>query len=319
MRSSAPQRSSSRADEPERERIGPCIKVQCPAKVDLFLDATGRRKDGRHNIAALFAKINLFDCLELEAIAPARVELSIDDRIGAGLDPGPENLVVRAAEAYRRAFGVPHGVRIRLEKKIPARAGRGGGPSDAAGTLLGMARLTGRKLDRGGMAALRKLAGGLGPYVPFFLREGSYAVGEGAGDKVSALDVSRALPPMVLVYPRVPVSAASVCRELGPAGKNAVLTALSQLGKLQKKLAAGRPISEWAGLLFNRLEDPVSRSYGQVRQAKGILERLGAQGALMSGTGSSVFGFFPGDGEAEKAAGRLRGYPWDVFVTCCLG
>ena len=253
--------------------------------------------------------------MELEAIAPARVELSIDDRIGAGLDPGPENLVVRAAEAYRRAFGVPHGVRIRLEKKIPARAGLGGGPSDAAGTLLGMARLTGRKLDRGGMAALRKLAGGLGPYVPFFLREGSYAVGEGAGDKVSALDVSRALPPMVLVYPRVPVSAASVCRELGPAGKNAVLTALSQLGKLQKKLAAGRPISEWAGLLFNRLEDPAS----DIAFLHMDMERLGAQGALMSGTGSSVFGFFPGDGEAEKAAGRLRGYPWDVFVTCCLG
>ncbi|MCX5788512.1 MAG: 4-(cytidine 5'-diphospho)-2-C-methyl-D-erythritol kinase [Elusimicrobia bacterium] len=299
--------------------VGPCIKVQCPAKVNLFLEVTGRRRDGNHDLATLFAKINLFDGLELEAIAEPRVELSIENRTAASLDAGPENLVSRAAEAYRERFGIEHGVRIRLEKKIPIGAGLGGGSSDAAGTLVGMARLCGRKLDRAHHAGLKRIGSLLGADVPFFLQEQPYAIGGGVGDELEALEVAKAPPSMILVYPRVEIGTGGVYKALElPAGPVA-LTRISQLGKLKKKLAAGRPISEWADLLFNRLEDPVLRSYGQVRQAKEILERLGAKGALMSGSGSSVFGFFPEAGEAERAAGRLRGYPWEVFVTCCLG
>lgn len=296
----------------------PRLKVQCPAKVNLFLEVTGRRRDGYHNLATLFAKINLFDTLEFETIAEPRIELSIDNRTAAALEATSDNLVVRAAEAFRKRLRIDYGFKIHLEKKIPIGAGLGGGSSDAAGTLIGLSRLCGKKIDRSLRAALKELGRSLGADVPFFLKEGPYAIGEGIGDKLTAVDVAKALPPMVMVYPRVPISTPGVYKALVLPKKTAVLTSLSQLDKLQKKLIAGRPISEWAGLLFNRLEDPVLGSYGQVRQAKDILLRLGAQGALMSGSGSSVFGFFPGAGEAERAAERLKGYPWEVFATFCF-
>ncbi|MBI4422224.1 MAG: 4-(cytidine 5'-diphospho)-2-C-methyl-D-erythritol kinase [Elusimicrobia bacterium] len=295
------------------------IQVQCPAKVNLFLEVTGRRRDGYHNLATLFAKINLFDTLDFETRPEAGVELTIDNRTAAPLQPGPDNLVVRAAQAFRKEFRIPYGVRIHLTKKIPIGAGLGGGSSDAAGTLIGFARAAGRKLDRATRSRLRKLARSLGADVPFFLHDGPYALGEGIGDKLSGVEVPKAPPPMLLVYPRVAIETGGVYKALSVDAKNAVLTRLAQLGRLEKKLANGRPISEWAGLLFNRLEDPVLESYGQVRQAKEILVRLGAQAALMSGSGSSVFGFFSDQGEAERVAKRLQGYPWEVFVTCCMG
>lgn len=297
----------------------PRLKVQCPAKVNLFLEVTGRRRDGYHNLATLFAKVNLFDTLDIEAVAEPETRLVIENRTVAKLEAGPDNLVVRAAEAFRRRFGVEHGFRIALEKKIPIGAGLGGGSSDAAGTLIGLSRLGGFKLDRQHRAALKKIAVSLGADIAFFLQEQGLAFGGGIGDKLEPLETTKSLPGMVLVYPRVPIPTAGVYKALQLPAKNAVLTRLSQLSKLQKKLAAGRPISEWAGLLFNRLEEPVLGSYQQVKQAKDILVRLGAQGALMSGSGSSVFGFFPEPGEAERAAARLKGYPWEVFATCCIG
>ncbi|MBI5201206.1 MAG: 4-(cytidine 5'-diphospho)-2-C-methyl-D-erythritol kinase [Elusimicrobia bacterium] len=295
------------------------LKVQCPAKVNLFLEVTAKRRDGYHNLATLFAKINLFDQLELESIGKPVVELSLDNRTVAPLTATPDNLVVRAAEAFRKRFKVDHGFRIKLEKKIPIGAGLGGGSSDAAGTLVGLSRLTGRKFDRSHRAALKEIARTLGADVPFFLMEQGLALGEGIGDKLTGLEIEKSLPPMVLVYPRVPIGTPGVYKALNLPSKKDSLTRVSQLGKLQKKLSAGKPISEWAGLVFNRLEEPVLGSYGQVKQAKDILIRLGAQGALMSGSGSSVFGFFPAPGEAERAAEKLKGYPWDVFATCCMG
>ncbi|MBI4349382.1 MAG: 4-(cytidine 5'-diphospho)-2-C-methyl-D-erythritol kinase [Elusimicrobia bacterium] len=302
------------ADAPSCARL----KVQCPAKVNLFLEVTGRRRDGYHNLATLFAKVNLFDTLELESVAEPSIEFSLDNRTVAPLAASPDNLVVRAAAAFRKRFRVDHGFRIKLEKKIPIGAGLGGGSSDAAGTLVGLSRLTGKKLDRSHRFVLKTLARELGADAPFFLQEQGLARGEGIGDKLSPLMTTKSLPPMVLVYPRVAISTSSVYGRLSIPSKKSSLTRVSQLSRLQKKLSAGRPISEWAGLLFNRLEEPVLGSWAQVKQAKDILIRLGAQGALMSGSGSSVFGFFPEPGQAERAAERLKGYPWDVFVTFCF-
>lgn len=303
------------ADAPARARL----KVQCPAKVNLFLEVTGRRRDGYHNLATLFAKVNLFDTLEIEAIGEPTIEFALENRTVAPLSASPDNLVVRAADAFRKRCRVEHGFRIKLEKKIPIGAGLGGGSSDAAGTLIGLSRLTGKKLDRSHRSVLKTLSRALGADVPFFLQEHGLALGEGIGDKLTLVASAKSLPPMVLVYPRIAIATPAVYGALTRPSKKSSLTRISQLGRLQKKLGAGRPISEWAGLLFNRLEEPVLGSWAQVKQAKDILIRLGAQGALMSGSGSSVFGFFPEPGGAERAADRLKGYPWDVFVTCCLG
>lgn len=297
-------------------------KLQCPAKVNLFLEVTGRRPDGYHNLATIFAKISLFDGLEICPQAEGPVEFAMENRTGFQIPEGPENLVVRAAEAFRKTFRIGCGVRIALQKNIPPGAGLGGGSSDAAGTLVGMARAF--ELDRSMRttslrAALRRLAGGLGADVPFFQQDAPFCVGRGIGDRLRPAPMRKALPWMLLVYPRVSVATAGVYRLLDGSRRAGVLTRLAQLGKLQKKLETGRPVGEWAGLLFNRLEEAVLPDYPEISQAKRILRQLGVQGVLMSGSGSSVFGFVRSHEEGEQLRGRLRGYPWDVYVTCCMG
>jgi len=295
-------------------------KVQCPAKVNLFLEVIGKRKDGYHTIKTLFARISIFDSLEIEPLPVGPVELTVDPGGSAASVPqGSDNLVARAAEAFRRAFRVRCGARIRLRKNIPVGAGLGGGSSDAAGTLLGLSRAFETGTGPRARAALRRVAAGLGADVPFFLQSSAFCVGAGIGDRLTPLEVPKALPWMVLIYPRVLVSTESVYKKLEAGSRSSVLTRLDQLGKLEKKLAAGRPISEWEGLLFNRLEDVVLRSHPVVGQAKRILRNLGARGTLMSGSGSSVFGFVRSHEEGERVRARLQGYPWRVFVASCLG
>jgi 4-diphosphocytidyl-2-C-methyl-D-erythritol kinase len=182
-----------------------------------------------------------------------------------------------------------------------------------------MARVFGLEGRRGVRPKLRKLARGLGADVPFFMQEEPFCVGRGIGEKLEPLAVAKALPWMVLVYPRQAIATSKVYHGLGDLRRADVLTRLSQLGTLQKKLSGGRPISEWADLLFNRLESVVLPNHPEVLQAKRLLDRLGARGVLMSGSGSSVFGFASSHAEAERIRARLQGYPWQVYVTGCLG
>lgn len=293
------------------------IKVQCPAKVNLFLEVTGRRSDGYHRLATLFAKINIYDVLELET-APAGVSLEVvcDD---GSLSAGPDNLVWRAAEAFLSLFSVEGGVRIRLIKRIPMGAGLGGGSSDAAGALLGLAKLYGITLRGGAAAALRRAAAALGADVPFFLHPAAFCLGTGIGDRLKPLRIEKSLPYMVLAYPGLHVSTPEVYRALRRPSRSVVLTRLSQLDKLMRNLEQGRPVEDWEGLLFNRLEEAALPVLAQVGQAREVLSRIGVRGARMSGSGSSVFGFVDSYAEGEAALQRLKGYPWKGFLTSCHG
>ncbi|MDD5656629.1 MAG: 4-(cytidine 5'-diphospho)-2-C-methyl-D-erythritol kinase [Elusimicrobia bacterium] len=293
------------------------IKMQCPAKVNLFLEITGRRADGYHRLATLFAKINVYDVLELETAASGvSLEVECDD---APLSAGPDNLVRRAAEAFLSRFPVGGGARIRLIKRIPMGAGLGGGSSDAAGALLGLAKLYDVKPRGANLAALRRMAAGLGADVPFFLHPAAFCLGAGIGDRLKPVRVSKSLPYMVLVYPDLHVSTAEAYRALRRPSRPLVLTRLSQLDKLIRNLERGRPVEDWAGLLFNRMEEAGLPVLEQVEAARRVLSRLGVRGARMSGSGSSIFGFVGSHGEGEAVLRRLRGYPWKIFLTSCQG
>jgi 4-diphosphocytidyl-2-C-methyl-D-erythritol kinase len=291
------------------------IKVQCPAKVNLFLEVTGKRADGYHRLATLSAKINLYDVLELET-APRGVALEVE---GGEAPPcaGPDNLVCRAAESFIRAFRLDGGARLRLVKRIPMGAGLGGGSSDAAGALLGLARLYGLRLDARRQARLRRIAAGLGADVPFFLQPAPFCLGRGIGDRLQSVRISKSLPYMVLVCPGLHVPATQAYKALPPAPRPVVLTRLSQLDRLIRSLQRGRSVEEWEGLLFNRLESAELPVLAQVAAARRVLLQLGVRGARMSG--SSVFGFVVSHAEGEAALERLRGYPWKGFLTSCLG
>lgn len=297
------------------------MKVQCPAKINLFLEITGKRPDGYHRLSTLFAKINLYDVLDLSFDrANGGPSLTIEeDGAPSGLSAGEDNLVLRAARAFYKAFRVKVGSKLVLTKRIPMGAGLGGGSSDAAGTLLGLAQLFEIKLDAKNKKKLHDLAVSLGADVPFFLRPQPFCLGQGIGDRLSPVAVGKSLPFMILVYPGISISTAQAYKALPRPSRSDVLTRLSQLDKLVDSLKKGRPVGDWAGLLFNRLEQAELPALRQVEQARRILESAGAAGTRMSGSGSSIFGFVPSHGEGERCLKRLQAYPWRVFLTSCQG
>lgn len=296
------------------------MKVQCPAKVNLFLEVTGRRKDGYHTLSTLFVRINIYDVLDLEFANGSEPTLEIVDELQTGpLSAGPDNLVMKAAKAFYRSFGVKVGTKLVLTKRIPMGAGLGGGSSDAAGTLLGLAKLFQIDLTAARRKKLHAIAAKLGADVPFFLKDVNYCLATGIGDRLKTLKIHKSLPYMVLVWPGFPSPTGPVYQALPPRRRSEILTRLSQLDRLVRSLKRGRPVEEWGGLLFNRLEQAELPVLTDVAQARRILAAAGAKGVRMSGSGSSVFGFVSSHAEGEKVVRRLQAYPWKVYLTSCHG
>jgi 4-diphosphocytidyl-2-C-methyl-D-erythritol kinase len=297
------------------------VKFQCPAKVNLFLEVTGRRKNGYHTLATLFAKVNVYDVLDMEFINGGRPTLEIVDELGTvpPLSAGPDNLVLRAAEAFYKAFRIGVGVRITLTKRIPMGAGLGGGSSDAAGTLLGLAKLFQIDLTAARKRRLHEIAVKLGADVPFFLKDANFCRATGIGDRLKPVRVHKSLPYMIVAWPGFGSPTGPVYGALPPRRRAETLTRLSQLDRLIRSLKRGRPVEEWGGLLFNRLEQAQLPVMKDVAQARRILEAAGVKGVRMSGSGSSVFGFVSSHVEGERVVRRFQAYPWKVYLTSCHG
>jgi 4-diphosphocytidyl-2-C-methyl-D-erythritol kinase len=296
------------------------MKVQCPAKVNLFLEVTGRRRDGYHTLSTLFAKINIYDVLDMEFINGGKPTLEIVDELNTGpLSAGPDNLVLRAAEAFYKAFRIGVGVKITLTKRIPMGAGLGGGSSDAAGTLLGLAKLFDIELTAARKKKLHEIGVKLGADVPFFLKDANFCKATGIGDRLKPIKIAKSLPYMVLAWPGFGSPTGPVYGALPPRRRSDTLTRLSQLDKLVRRLKRGLPVEDWGGLLFNRLEQADLPVMTEVAQARRILEAAGAKGTRMSGSGSSVFGFVSSHAEGERVVKRLQAYPWKVYLTSCHG
>ena len=296
------------------------MKQQCPAKINLFLEVTGKRKSGYHTLATLFAKINLYDVLEMEVVGGNQPTLEIVDELGTmPLSAGPDNLVLRAARAFYKTFRVGVGVKIVLTKRIPMGAGLGGGSSDAAGTLLGLCKLLQINLTSAKKKRLHDIGVSLGADVPFFLKDENFCRATGIGDRLKPVKIAKSLPFMVLVWPGFPSPTGPVFTAIPARRRSDILTRLSQLDKLIRRLKSGRPVEEWGGLLFNRLEQAELPVMKEVAQARRILEAAGAKGVRMSGSGSSVFGFVSTHAEGERVVRRLQAYPWKVYLTSCHG
>ncbi len=289
------------------------ITLKAFAKINLFLEVTRRRPDGYHDLVTLFARIGVSDRLSLKKTAAPGIKLLVEGG-PRGLCRPAENIVFKAAAEFFKVFGLSPAVEIKLEKNIPVGAGLGGGSSDAAAALLGLARLY--ALPRGAAGRLLKIAAGLGSDVPFFMLEARMAEGAGRGEKLKVLKPAGRAPHIVLVYPGTPVYTKEVYHSLRLGTKREILGRLRDFRKLRALIKGGGFAAGRAGPLFNRLEDPVLPRYKAVRLAKERLVKLGAGAALMSGSGASVFGLFRSRAKAARIAaemGRVRGYT--VFLT----
>jgi len=279
------------------------LEFRTPAKINLGLYVLGKREDGFHELETLFQMVSLYDRVELES-RDGGIELECD---ATGIPTDGTNLVVRAAELLRAAVpgAAGRGCRIRLHKRIPAGAGLGGGSGNAACVLWGLNRLWDLKLER---AALRETAARLGSDIPFFL-SAPQAIGRGRGEVLTPLEPAEKML-VVIIFPGVSIATAEVYRGL----KIELTTPPKTISILQKFLAQS-DIAGLAAHLHNDLEPVVLERYPVVQRAREALCAEKAEGVLLSGSGSAVFGIFAGRAEAEQAHARLQANDWEVYLA----
>lgn len=287
------------------------LKLKARAKLNLFLEVTRRRPDGYHDLATLFARIGVHDELSFRKAAPG-IRLKV---LGGPAELGQpaDNIVHKAAVRFFETFKITPAVEITLKKNIPVGAGLGGGSSDGAAALLGLARLC--KIPRSGFPKLMKIAAAIGSDVAFFLLDESFAEGRGRGEKLNVVKHKGRLPHVVLVYPGVPVYTKEVYGDLKVAPAAEIKRRLKDFSKLCADIKKGA--FEPAGAaLFNRLEDPVLPRHKAVREAKEKLAALGADAALMSGSGASVFALCRSRARAAAIAAKMQSNKnYRVFLT----
>ena len=185
------------------------ISVFAPAKVNLFLEVTGKRPNGYHNIATLFAKLAIGDDIKISAEKAdvTTIELKVKGPFGGELKADKSNLAYKAAAAFFEHFGIKARCSIRLEKNIPIGSGLGGGSSDAAAVIMALCPLFNIETNSKRMKELVKLAAGLGADVPFFIF-GENAWVEGIGEKLQAIQLPSAH--YVVLTPKVHISTAEI-------------------------------------------------------------------------------------------------------------
>jgi 4-diphosphocytidyl-2-C-methyl-D-erythritol kinase len=300
------------------------VRVPAYAKVNLRLEILGRRADGYHELRTIFQTLSLHDTLTLEIKREPGIELRIAGNSQLAGEPGPDNLVYRALRDLSAAINFRRGVRAVLRKRIPVGRGMGGGSSDAAAALIGLLRLTGKRIEA---ARLFEIAAGLGADVPFFLH-GGRALGIGRGDEIYPLP-DGAKHSVLVVSPReIAVPTAEAYKWLGQQGSGLYLEpsgTKSDLCLEPSKILTKRPEpsklwrfcalcwSPQGGALGNDFEVAVFSRYSRLAIIKRELLRQGAAEASLAGSGSAVFGIFQNPAMARRAA---RAFPNDQVFVC---
>jgi 4-diphosphocytidyl-2-C-methyl-D-erythritol kinase len=263
------------------------------AKVNLGLRILRRRDDGYHDIESIFVAIDLSDILRFE---PADT-LSVECRPEVTLEP-EQNIVHRAASLYARCFPDDVcGAKITVNKRIPTGAGLGGGSGDAAAALLAMAHINHRLGDPQTIALLEPLAARCGSDVPFFLHAG-LALVTGRGENVTPINAT--FPWTVLVVcPGIHVNTATAYSTLGITGEQ-------PSPKLHEHVLQAIDNKSLDSFVFaNDFERSVFPQHPILTQIKDRISRSGASYVSMSGSGSSVFGFYEDATNAADAAAEL--------------
>lgn len=276
------------------------ISVKAPAKVNLTLEITDLLPNGYHRLDTVFQALELADTLELKKAAST--SLDIIDGIGSGfkVDAGADNLVLRAHSLLEREIGKSLGCRFRLRKLIPAGGGLGGGSADAAAALKGLNELFELKLP---YERLHRLAASLGADVAFGLLGGT-ARGTGRGEILEAIPSPAFLRRLtvILLAPEFGLSTPLVYKAwdaLPEAGRRPARGSSQRLTDLLTAPRGENIISEFCSCLANDLYPAAESLAPSLRGCQRALEELGAQKALLCGSGSTIFAVTEGE-SAEK-------------------
>ncbi|MDE6406859.1 MAG: 4-(cytidine 5'-diphospho)-2-C-methyl-D-erythritol kinase [Lachnospiraceae bacterium] len=269
------------------------IKQRAYAKINLGLDVLRRRPDGYHEVKMIMQTVDICDELTFEKREEPGIGLQIE---GAGLPADENNLVYRAAALLMEKRQVREGVSITLQKRIPIAAGMAGGSADAAAALRGLNELFGMGYS---VEELQELGVTLGADIPYCIQGGTM-LSEGIGEMLTPLPVPPACH-LVIAKPDIDVSTAFVYGHL----QADRLPFHPDIDGMAAALAAGdlKGITDRMG---NVLETVTVKEYPVIDRLKQIMCDLGAENALMSGSGPTVFGIYKEQKTAEKAAAAIR-------------
>lgn len=283
------------------------LRVTAPAKINLFLHVGDKREDGFHDLQSLVVFAEAGDVLRVEPAVD--LSLSIEGRFSDGLSAGPDNLIMRAAQALSAHASGNKGAHFILEKNLPVASGIGGGSADAAAAMRALVELWGLSLSR---EELLGVAAILGSDVPVCV-ESKPAWMEGRGERLTDTGPVPSAA-MVLLNPVVPVSTAQIFKNLkSRSGTGQTFAAVPDADHAQ--------IAAYAAQYRNDLEAPARALTPQIDEMLGALSARGAALARMSGSGATCFGLFDDDGHAHDAARALsRDHPgWWVVATRIAG
>lgn len=248
------------------------------SKINLGLQVLNLREDGYHNINTVFYLINLYD----------KIDFSLNDKIEIHTSPDSgivleENLIYKAAKLFFETTGVEGGVRVDLTKNIPIGAGLGGGSSDAVTTIIALNRLYKTGCTHNTM---RDIANKIGSDCAFFLCGSKTAAGSGRGEILSWLQ-KRLDCSVAIVNPGIHISTPLAYKKLGRTAEKIEQISFSHIIANDKI-----SISDYKDKIFNDFESVVFDMHPEIAKIKEELYKIGADFALMSGSGSTVFGLF---------------------------
>ena len=270
------------------------IRVRAHAKINLYLDVVGKREDGYHNLETIFHSIGLHDDVIIRKQGTKGITVHCEH---PAVPCDSSNLAHRAAQCLSDEVGGIGGITIDICKRIPVAAGLAGGSANAAAVLHGVNQLFELGLTQD---VLMRLGAQLGADVPFCLHGGA-ALGLGIGDRLTRLSALSDIS-LLLLNPGIEVATASVFKKL-----NFSLTKRKQAGIIIKTYVEKRDVIGIGENLYNCLEMPVFSEYPEVGALKDELStQAGCYGALMSGSGATVFAIMYNSDAAHRSESHFK-------------
>ncbi len=292
------------------------LVIHSPAKLNLFLEILSKRADGFHEIETLMTTIGLYDSLSFCKDLSNEITLTVqgvhevthpnrDYPKNNSVPVDQSNLILRAAKILKDYTGTNKGVRIQLWKRIPVAAGLAGGSSNAAATLIGLNRLwkLGLSLDE-----LFQLSLQLGSDIPFFLSCTKSAICRGRGEIIEPVQFASGLN-VVIAQPLTGNSTVDVYKNCRPSVKP------RSVNQLVDKLRSGNMFQAMS-CMFNALQKPAENLNREIGEISLLFSQFPFSGHMMSGSGSSYFGFCRNRGMSQSISHELKmRHPGFVYAT----
>lgn len=277
------------------------IWLNAPAKINLGLDVIRKREDGYHEVRMIMQSIRLFDRLTITKNKKPGIRLKTNLKF---LPCDENNLVYKCARQISKEFNLRDGLDIKLEKRIPVAAGMAGGSADAAACLIALNKLYGLGLS---VDELMERGLQFGADIPYCILKGT-ALSEGIGESLTPLNAAPDAH-VLIVKPGIHVSTKFVYSNLNLTDQTRHPDIHSLIDAIQND-----DLYELAANMGNILEDVTIEKHPEISVIKNTMMENGALGALMSGSGPTVFGLFDNEDECEEAKIQCKRLPFNCFA-----